>query len=91
MTTNNSEKAKEDSRRNRLTVFSGIGRTLFLWFLAISIVPMAVVSLVSYRNARRNLRNEAVKSLSSTIRLKEKYVNLNIKAFQIGRKQVNLC
>lgn len=74
MTADNSEKAKDDSRRNRLTVLSGIGRTLFLWFLAISIVPMAVVSLVSYRNARRNLRNEAVKSLSSTIRLKEKYV-----------------
>ncbi len=74
MKANNSEKVKVDYKRYHLTVLSGIGRTLFLWFLAISIVPMTAVSLLSYQNARRNLRKEAVKSLASTIKLKEEYV-----------------
>ncbi len=51
--------------------YRGLGRTLFLWFMVISLIPLTVVSLVSWWNAQNSLRKNAVDSLTAAIKLKE--------------------
>ncbi len=57
----------------RATVFGGLGRRLFVLFLAISLIPLAVVSWVSYQNARQSLKNGAIQSMSVAVQLKKRY------------------
>ncbi|MBU0730647.1 MAG: response regulator [Proteobacteria bacterium] len=65
----NSESMKFASRK----MFSGLGKTLFLWFLAISLVPLTIMSLVSFRNAHSSLRKDAIQSLSASLKDKKKF------------------
>ncbi len=46
----------------------GLGRTLLLSFLLISLVPLTIVSAISYRNAQRSLQAEAKDFLSLAMR-----------------------
>lgn len=52
----------------------GLGRTLFLWFLALSLVPLTVVSIFSYLNAYHSLKKHAEMSLKSVLEVKAEYI-----------------
>ncbi len=53
----------------------GLRRTLLTWFLVFSIIPLIVVSIVSYKQAHDNLQDAAFRSLSSTAKLKTVFIN----------------
>jgi len=48
----------------------GLGRTLLVWFLILSLLPMMVVSIFSYWNAYSSLKQEAEMTLSSVVSMK---------------------
>ncbi len=50
--------------------FRGLGKTLLIAFLALALIPVTVVSIISYRNAYRSIQNVAAKALSSVTNLK---------------------
>ncbi|MGR3176869.1 MAG: GAF domain-containing protein, partial [Candidatus Anammoxibacter sp.] len=53
---------------------SGLGRILLFGFLAISLVPLTVVSFVSYRISYNSLKDDAMNSLSAVAEIKKDYV-----------------
>ncbi|RMG58806.1 MAG: response regulator [Deltaproteobacteria bacterium] len=56
----------------RFPIRKGLGKTLFTWFLVISLVPLVSVGYVSYRNAVRSLERDAERMiLTSSSLLKE--------------------
>ena len=42
---------------------SGLGRTLLLWFLCISLIPVATVGVIGYLNAHARIKENARESL----------------------------
>ncbi|MBT5828592.1 MAG: methyl-accepting chemotaxis protein [Candidatus Latescibacteria bacterium] len=52
----------------------GVRRTLLLWFLGLSLVPMTLVSIFGYRNAHCSLYEDAKKSLTSVADIKTAYI-----------------
>lgn len=52
----------------------GVGKSLFIWFLAISFVPLAAVSFINYLNAYQSLTIVAQKSLNSSSQLRLQYI-----------------
>ncbi|MBL6977616.1 MAG: HAMP domain-containing protein [Desulfobacteraceae bacterium] len=58
------------------SVFTGkLGRTLYLWILLIALVPLTIVSIVSYRSAYDSLRQDALDSLTAVTSLKKSYID----------------
>jgi len=53
---------------------SGLGRKFFQWFLVMSLIPLLVVSFISYRNARESLLRSTEASLTAAVELKKRYV-----------------
>ncbi len=53
----------------------GVGKSLLMWFLAISFIPLGAVSLINFLSAYQGLTIVADKSLSSTSQLRIKYIN----------------
>jgi len=53
----------------------GLGRTILLWFLTLSLVPLLVASVISFWTASDILRQDARQSLNSVSRLKKEYIN----------------
>jgi tubulin-specific chaperone A len=53
----------------------GLGRTIFLWFLTLSLVPLLIVSIISYLRASDILRQDAFQSLNTVSKLKQEYIN----------------
>ncbi|HSW67170.1 MAG TPA: HAMP domain-containing protein, partial [Bacteroidales bacterium] len=53
----------------------GVGKSLLIWFLAISFIPLATVSYINYRNAFVGLSIVAEKSLNSSSQLRVEYIN----------------
>ncbi len=49
--------------------------TLLLWFLMLSIIPMTVISIISYQNAHQSLYNAAEKALKSAVKMKTEYIH----------------
>ncbi len=60
--------------------FIGVQDKLLLWFLILSLVPVATISILSYRNSSASLRKEAFNQLTSVREMKksqiEDYFNL---------------
>lgn len=52
----------------------GLRRTLFLWFMALSLIPMMIVSIFSYLNAYESLKQNAENSLRSVSKMKTAYI-----------------
>ncbi len=52
----------------------GLGRTLFLWLFVVSIIPLTIVSMVSYQNAHMSLRADAEKSLRAISKMKTEQI-----------------
>lgn len=55
-------------------IHKGIGRTLLIFFIGISLIPLSVVSIVNYRSAYDTLYQNTITSLSTTSRLKKKFI-----------------
>jgi len=55
------EKPRSDGRRSFFR--SGLRRTLLLWFLALSLIPVTAVGVVGYLNGHAHLKENAEKSL----------------------------
>jgi len=53
----------------------GIGKTLLLWFLAISLIPLATLSYINFFNYYQGLNIMAKKALVTTSQLRVKYLN----------------
>ncbi len=51
-----------------------LGRTLIMWFVLLSIIPMTVVATFSYFKAHNSLENEAVKALTATATAKRDFI-----------------
>lgn len=54
--------------------YIGVGKLLLIWFLAISIIPLAAVSYINYLNAYSSLTTVAEKSLMSTSQLRVEHI-----------------
>ncbi len=52
----------------------GVGKSLFIWFLAISFVPLAAVSFINFLTAYQGLTIVAEKSLNASSQLRLKYI-----------------
>jgi CheY-like chemotaxis protein/methyl-accepting chemotaxis protein len=57
------------------TLRRGLRKTLLIWFLVFSIIPLIIVSIVSYKQAYDNLQDAAAKALSSTAKQKTAFIN----------------
>ncbi|NOU46048.1 MAG: response regulator [Bacteroidales bacterium] len=55
--------------------YIGVGKSLLLWFLVISIVPLASISFINFLNAYHGLTIVAEKSLNTTSQLRVEYIN----------------
>ncbi|MBU2556434.1 MAG: response regulator [Bacteroidetes bacterium] len=55
--------------------YIGVGKSLLLWFLTISIVPLASISFINFLNAYHGLTIVAEKSLNTTSQLRVAYIN----------------
>ncbi len=55
--------------------YIGVGKSLLIWFLTISIVPLATISFINFLNAYHGLTIVAEKSLQTTSQLREEYIN----------------
>ncbi len=55
--------------------YIGVGKSLLIWFLAISIVPLASISFINFLNAYHGLTIVAEKSLNTTSQLRVAYIN----------------
>jgi CheY-like chemotaxis protein/methyl-accepting chemotaxis protein/putative methionine-R-sulfoxide reductase with GAF domain len=53
----------------------GLGKTLFLWFLTLSLLPLLAASIISSMTASRILQDDAMQSLNSASKLKTEYIN----------------
>ena len=62
------------ARRKRSLLQPGLGRTIFLWFLAVSVIPLALISTLSYLSAYRSLRKGVLESLAAVTELKTEYI-----------------
>ncbi len=58
----------------------GVGKSLLIWFLAISFIPLATVSYINYLNAHFGLTVVADKSLNSSSQLRLKYIDTYFEA-----------
>jgi len=53
----------------------GLMRTLIMWFLLIALVPLTVVSTISYLQAKHSLRNSIIEAQQTTIALKTAFID----------------
>jgi tubulin-specific chaperone A len=57
-------------------IFQGkLGRTLLSWFLLLSLIPLILVSWISYQNANDSLRNDAEVALITVANLKTRQID----------------
>lgn len=66
------EKIKHSFRSWR---YIGVGKSLLIWFLAISLIPLASISFINFLNAYHGLTIVAEKSLNTTSQLRVAYIN----------------
>ncbi len=58
----------------KVNLFSGISRTLALSFILFALIPMAVISIISYRNAHKSLETETEAALKTAAVLKQREI-----------------
>ena len=54
--------------------YIGVGKSLLIWFLAISFIPLVAVSFINYLNAYQGLTIVAEKSLNASSQLRLQYI-----------------
>ncbi len=61
----------------RFVLRRGLARTLLFWFLALALIPLTIVSLISYRDARRSLSDEVTKNLWAVSQIKADFIEFH--------------
>jgi CheY-like chemotaxis protein/signal transduction histidine kinase/HAMP domain-containing protein len=74
MSTKNNDQ-KNVSTKKKSVFQRGLGRTLLLWFLVLSLLPLTVISLASYFNARSSLEDAAAHALKLLAIEKTRYID----------------
>ena len=64
---NSTGKADQENGRRRFWR-KGLSRTMLVWFLILSLVPLTLVSILSYRNAKESLQQFSLEALTETTR-----------------------
>lgn len=59
----------------KVNLFKGLGRTLALSFLLFALVPMVVISIISYQNSYTSLKNEKEIALKTAALLKTREIH----------------
>ena len=59
----------------KANMYIGVGKSLLLWFLAISFIPLATISFINYLYAYLGLTVVAEKSIVTTSQLRVEYLN----------------
>ena len=59
----------------RSLFYVGIGKSLFIWFIVISFVPLATVSFINYLNTYLGLTVIAEKAINTTSQLRIEFIN----------------
>jgi len=76
--------------QSHYSIFSGIGKQLFRWFLIFSLLPLSIVSLLDYHFSEDALRTNITQQLSSSTELKkesiEKFFHERIKNGELQAK-----
>ena len=62
------------SKPHSLFHFS-LGKTILLWFLILSLIPLLLTAIISYNNSRNSLREAAFYTLQMVTEIKTQYVN----------------
>ncbi len=71
----NESKAWEKFKHSlRSWKYIGVGKSLLIWFMAISIIPLGIVSFINFLNAYQGLTIITDKSLNSSSQLRSKYL-----------------
>ncbi|MCI5210378.1 MAG: HAMP domain-containing protein, partial [Candidatus Electrothrix sp. ATG2] len=65
---------KDEDTISKRQIKAGLGRTLFLTFLLLALVPLSIVSYISYNNATERLRNETTEALVSAMEYKKEFI-----------------
>jgi hypothetical protein len=65
----------------------GVGKSLFIWFIVISIIPLAIVSLINFLNAYQGLTIISEKSLNSSSLIRTKYIST---FFDVAKNYLNI-
>ncbi len=73
---NRADSARKDSRGFLESILKrGLSRTLIVWFMLLAIIPLTLVSIISYWQARDSLWKSTSESLKATTRLKTAFVD----------------
>ncbi|MDH4317361.1 MAG: response regulator [Desulfobulbaceae bacterium] len=77
--------------QSHYSIFSGIGKQLFLWFLIFSLLPLSIVSLLDYHFSEDALRVNIAQQLSSSTELKKESIEKFFRErFKNGELQAKL-
>ena len=84
------------SKARRYSFFHSISFTLLLWFLLISLIPLGIVSFISYKESTAALRQASVKELKKSLTLYKGYVEswfhsreLDIESWSCQKQHIN--
>ena len=69
---NNKDNHKSRTRKSGL--FRGLGKTIILWFLGISIIPMTTLGIIGYQNSKSHLREAASDQLLAIVDIKKHWL-----------------
>jgi len=75
----------------RELIKGGLGKTLFAWFLLFAAVPLTVVSVISYQQARESLIESATKALKAVTSVKIDYLRSSFKKIEQETKMEALA
>ncbi len=81
----------EKKMRIRDLIKGGLGKTLFAWFLLFAAVPLTVVSVISYQQARESLIESVTKALKGVMRVKIDYLQSHFKDIEHDTKMAALA
>ncbi len=75
--------------KNLATIFSGISRQLLIWFLLISIVPLSIVSWVSYQSAHEQLFDSTRQTLLNIAEVQTLFIQTSFDRITLDLDEVS--
>ena len=60
--------------QSRHSYLSGLSKKFFIWFLVLSLIPLSLVSIISYLSSRDTLTKDSTKHLSASMELKKEFI-----------------
>ncbi len=73
---------------NLSTIFTGISRQLLIWFLLISIIPLSIVSWVSYQSAREQLFDSTRQTLLNVAEVQTLFIQTSFDRITLDLDEV---